>query len=55
MVSIRCILIGIVSVVLAGVVYYVFFMPEPLPEEATFEDEFSLVLKDYDGNDVALS
>lgn len=39
----------------AGAVYYFFFMPEPLPEEATFQDEFAITLQDYEGNDVALA
>ena len=47
--------IGLVLLALLGAAYYFFLMPDPLPEEATFEDEFALVLTDYDGNDVALA
>lgn len=43
--------------ILGGVgsgIYY-FFWYEPPPDETTFREEYSLVLKDYDGRDVQLS
>jgi thiol-disulfide isomerase/thioredoxin len=52
---IHFILAGFALVLLSGTAYYLFFMPDPLPEDATFADEFALTLRDYEGNDVALS
>lgn len=47
--------LGVAAFIAGGLLWYFVFMPEPLPEEATFEDEFALTLTDYDGKDVALS
>jgi len=56
--SVWSLLVAVIAVIIAisGLVYYFFFYtPEPIPDDATFKEEFALVLKDYEGNDVALS
>ncbi len=51
----RYIISALFLVLIAAAAYWFFFRPAPLPPEATFRDEFALVLKDYDGNDVSLA
>lgn len=47
-------LLLICASLVGGALYY-FFWYEPPPDEATFREEYSLVLKDYTGNDVRLT
>lgn len=48
------ILVIVALILVAGALYF-FFSSEPLPDEATFREEYALILKDYAGNDVKLS
>ncbi len=44
-----------VALLLIGSAFYYFFWYQPPPDEATFREEYALILKDYAGNDVKLS
>jgi cytochrome c biogenesis protein CcmG, thiol:disulfide interchange protein DsbE len=54
-VSMRYIVIAAAAIVLLLELYRFYVAYHPLPPEATFEDEFALTLKNYDGADVRLS
>ncbi len=47
--------VGILIVLLSVGAFYWWYTTEPLPDEATFSEEFELVLKNYEGEDVRLS